>query len=149
MVIIRKMEAGDISEVLRMMDAFYASPAVITDTPHSVLAQDVQDCIGADPMVDGYVFEDGAVLAGYAMVSQGYATDCGGRSIWLEDLYLKPEYRNLGLGGRFLDFMENRYTAVRYRLELEEDNLRARHVYEKKGYRQLRYIQMTKDPYNH
>jgi GNAT superfamily N-acetyltransferase len=148
MITIRRISLRDVSEVLEMMEQFYDSPAVVTATPREALKRDLSDCVRGNPLVAGYVFDDGGTLAGFALVSQGYATDCGGRSIWLEDLYIKPEYRSQGLATRFLAFMEETYPAVRYRLEVEEDNHPARRLYARQGYRPLNYLQMTKDPYN-
>ena len=65
----------------------------------------------------------------------------------IEDIYIKPEFRGQGIGTAFLQFVEQRYrdTAVRFRLEVEPDNLGADRVYRRQGYRELGYRQLFKD----
>ena len=53
----------------------------------------------------------------------------------------------LGIGTAFFRFLDEKYKdqAVRFRLEVEEDNERAVAVYKKAGYQPLPYMQMTKE----
>ena len=46
--------------------------------------------------------EDSQVSAGFALFFHTYSTFLGRRSLWLEDLFVRPEYRGAGLGRRFL-----------------------------------------------
>jgi len=48
--------------------------------------------------VDG----DSQEAAGFALFFHTYSTFLGRRSLWLEDLFVRPEYRRGGLGRRFL-----------------------------------------------
>lgn len=148
-IIIRPMGREDFQEVLEMMKVFYASPAVLNKASEEILRQDIQDCIGDMPYIEGYVFEDTGErqIAGYAMVAKGYSTEYGGLCLWVEDLYMKTAYRHRGLGSLFFSYLEERYRgkAVRYRLEVEEENLAAVEAYRKNGYRVLPYMEMTKE----
>ena len=98
----RKMEARDKDAVLEMMTVFYASPAVLHKASREVLEQDIADCVGECPFVEGFIIEEDGEVAGYAMTAMGYSTEYGGISVMLEDLYLRPEYRGRGLGIAFL-----------------------------------------------
>lgn len=145
---VRPMVREDLEEVLEMMTVFYASPAVLHKASQEVLRQDIEDCVGDMPYIEGYVFaEDGASLAGYAMVAKGYSTEYGGLCLWVEDIYMKPEYRHRGLGSLFFAYLEKKYEgrAVRYRLEVEEENQAAVEAYRKNGYHILPYMEMTKE----
>lgn len=64
--------------------------------------------------------------------------------IWIEDLYMKEEYRGLGIGTQFFEYIEKRYPDALIRLEVEEENKRAIHVYQKCGYEILPYLEMKK-----
>jgi len=147
MVLIRRMSQPDSEEVLGMMKVFYASPAVLHKASEEILRRDIEDCIGAMPFVEGYVFEEEGKLAGYAMVAKGYTTEYGGLCIWVEDLYLKPEYQHQGLGSQFFAFLEKEYEgkAVRFKLEVEEENRNAVQAYRKNGYQISHYLEMTKE----
>ncbi len=61
-----------------------------------------------------------------------------------EDIYIKEEYRGLGFGSRFIEFVGERYPDAVLRLEVEQENERAVAVYEKKGFSVLPYMEMKK-----
>lgn len=144
---IRKMEQRDAEEVLGMMRVFYDSPAVFHTSSDQVLKKDIADCIREDlPILDGFVFEGDGELAGYAMTALNYTTEYGGISVWLEDLYLKPQYRRKGLATEFFAFLEKQYPeAVRFKLEVEKENEAAIATYKKCGYGISPYFEMTKE----
>ena len=141
------MENRDTEEVLAMMKIFYDSPAILHKASEEVLRRDIRDCVGDVPFVEGFVFEKENQIAGYSMIAKSYSTEYGGICIWIEDLYIKPEYRGSGIGTQFFSYLEEQYgeNAVRLRLEVEKDNARAIGVYKKCVYQELSYVQMTKE----
>ena len=144
---IRKMEEKDTEQVLALMIPFYASEAVFEKAPEAVLRRDIADCVGACPLIEGFVMEEENHIIGYSMVAQSYSTEFGGLCIWIEDLYLDEEHRNIGYGSRMLSYIEQNYQgkAVRLRLEVEPENVRAVATYRKAGFQKLGYDQMTKE----
>ena len=146
-MLIRKMVKGDENLVLDMMIPFYNSEAVLCHPSEAVLRKCISDCVAGMPYLEGFVFEMDGVTAGYGMTAIGYATEAGGICVHIEDIYIKPEFRGQGIGTAFLQFVEQRYrdTAVRFRLEVEPDNLGADRVYRRQGYRELGYRQLFKD----
>ena len=101
---IRKMENRDAEEVFGMMRKFYDSPAVFHTSSDAVLRKDIEDCISDMPLVEGFVFEEDEKLLGYAMTALNYTTEYGGISVWIEDIYLKPEARGKGIATDFFFF---------------------------------------------
>lgn len=142
---VRKMEECHRGEVLDMMRNFYTSPAVFTNGSEEIFQSDIDNCINGSPYLEGYVFEENREVLGYAMVAKSFSTEFGKPCIWIEDLYFKPEYRGMGIGTRFFDFLEEHYSNVIFRLEVEEENERAIHVYKKCGYEVLPYMEMKKE----
>ena len=70
----------------------------------------------------------------------------GGICIWLEDLYIKPDYRHSGISGKVFEFIENHYpNAVRFKLEVEPENEFAVKCYQKQQYKILTYSVMSKE----
>ena len=96
------------------------------------------------PYLEGYIFERDEVVLGYAMVAKSFSTEFGKPCMWIEDLYFKPEYRGQGLGQAFFRYIDETYPNVVLRLEVEEENERAIHVYEKNGFAVLPYMEMKK-----
>lgn len=144
---IRAMVQNDFEEVLGMMRVFYDSPAVYYKASDDILKKDIEDCISDMPLIEGFVFDYDGVTAGYAMVAKCYATEFGGMCLWIEDIYIKPEYRHKGISGQFFDFIENIYKgrAVRLKLEAETENVNAIEAYKKRGFHESPYLVMTKE----
>ncbi|MBO5353600.1 MAG: GNAT family N-acetyltransferase [Lachnospiraceae bacterium] len=141
---IREMTIQDKPVILEMMRIFYASPAVLSNGSEEIFQSDIENCVGDCPFLEGYVFEAEGNIKGYAMVAKSFSTEFGKPCIWIEDLYLHPEARGNGIGSRFFAFIEKKYTGSVFRLEVEEENERAVHVYRKCGYEVLPYMEMKK-----
>ena len=131
-------------EVLSMMRVFYASPAVATNGSEEIFRADVEACVSENPYLSGYVFMVSGVLAGYGMIAKSFSTEYGVPCIWIEDIYLKPEYRNLGIGSQFFSFLEEQFPDHLFRLEVEAENAPAVHTYRKNGFTEMPYIEMKK-----
>lgn len=146
-MLIRKMEPKDEETVLDMMRVFYQSPAVLIHSPEEIQRKSIADCLAGSPYLEGYVFETEAGLAGYSFVAKGYSTEAGGLNIQIEEVYIRPEARDQGIGGAFLDYLAAQYRgiAARLRLEVEAENDRAMALYQKHGFQKLPYLQMVRE----
>lgn len=141
---IRDMSEKDKNSVLEMMRVFYASPAVFTNGSDEIFLNDIENCINGNPYLEGYVIENTDGILGYAMVAKSFSTEFGKPCFWIEDLYIKEDYRGLGLGKTFFEFITKKYTDCIFRLEVEEENERAVKLYKKCGFTVLPYMEMKK-----
>lgn len=141
---IREMEEKDRNQVLEMMRVFYASPAVWSNGSEEIFEADLAACISDSPFLEGYIFENAQDIQGYAMVAKSFSTEFGKPCVWIEDIYVKDAYRGLGIGSRFLKFIESKYPNAILRLEVEAENERAVNVYQKCGYEVIPYMEMKK-----
>ena len=141
---IREMEEKDRNQVLEMMRMFYASPAVWSNGSEGIFEADFAACISDSPFLEGYIFENAADIQGYAMVAKSFSTEFGKPCVWIEDIYVKDAYRGLGIGSRFLKFIEIKYPNAILRLEVEAENERAVNVYQKCGFEVIPYMEMKK-----
>ena len=142
--IIRLMKENDRAAVLEMMRVFYASPAVLSNGSDEIFKADIDNCIGESPYLEGYVFEEKNEIIGYGMIAKSFSTEFGKPCIWIEDLYLKEDYRGKGIGSDFFALIEKKYPDHIYRLEVEEENERAIRTYRKNGFDVLPYMEMKK-----
>ena len=138
------MREEDRNQVVELMREFYTSPAVLSNGSDEIFEADFNACISGSPYLEGYVFETADKIQGYAMIAKSFSTEFGKPCIWIEDLYIKEEYRGIGLGSLFLKFIEDKYPNSVYRLEVEEENERAVNVYKKCGYEFIPYMEMKK-----
>ena len=141
---IRLMTRKDKEAVIEMMRVFYASPAVLSNGSETIFENDVENCVNDSPYLEGYIFSDDSITVGYAMIAKSFSTEFGKKCIWLEDLYLKKEYRGLGIIPQFIEFIESRYPNTILKLEVEAENKHAVHVYKKRGFKELAYQEMIK-----
>lgn len=142
---IRKMTESDRNFVADMMRVFYHSPAVWTNGSEEIYQNDITACVSDNPYAQGFIFENEKEIVGYGMIAKSFSTEFGKPCIWIEDLYLKEEYRGNGIGSCFFQYLETEYPHTIMRLEVEEDNTGAIAVYRKNGFDTLPYMEMKKE----
>lgn len=143
---IRKINENDRSVMLDMFDEFYHSPGVMHAVPKSHFERTLNEVYGGSPFIDCYIFEQNGKSAGYGQLSLTYSNEAGGICVWLEEIYVRPEFQGMGIGSEFLNFVKNEYkNAARLRLEIEPDNDGARKLYRRMGFSELEYQSMIID----
>lgn len=142
---IRKIVEKDRCEILSMMKEFYSSEAVSTNGSDEIFETDFQNCICNSAYLEGYIFVSDDNILGYGMLAKSFSTEFGKPCIWLEDLYIKSEYRGNGIVPKFIKYVESLYSGAILRLEAEKENTHAVYVYEKCGFKALPYLEMKKE----
>lgn len=143
---IRKINENDREVMLDMFDEFYHSPGVMHAVPKSHFERTLDEVYGGSPFIDCYIFEQDGKAAGYGQLSITYSNEAGGICVWLEEIYVRPEFQGNGLGSEFLNFVKTEYkNAARLRLEIEPDNDGARKLYKRMGFSELEYQSMIID----
>ncbi len=146
-MLIQKVREEDREELLELLEEFYHSDAVLHPVPKAHFERAFQEAVSQSPYAAAYLLKADGKTAGFAQLAFSFSTEAGGRVIWVEELYVRPQYRGKGIGSAFFRFLEEEYGAetARFRLEIEPDNARARKLYKKMGFQNLNYLQMTKD----
>ena len=145
---VRRIRREDRENFLRLSEMFYASPAVLHGVPEKYHEDMFEELMRSDEYADGYILEADGKCVGYGLTAKSYSREAGGRVLWLEELFILEEYRSRGLGREFFAAAEEYASAngfARIRLEVEEDNVRARSLYQRLGYEDLTYLQMVKE----
>ena len=127
-----------------MMTLFYASETVSTNGSREIFESDFNNCINSCPYLEGYVFEENDNICGYAMVAKSFSTEFGKPCIWIEDLYIKEEYRHKKLGSLFFDFLKDNYKDTIQRLEVDKNNVFAIKAYKKNNFDEVDYLQFIR-----
>jgi diamine N-acetyltransferase len=86
-------------------------------------------------------------VAGYAVLTFGYSLEFHGRDAFVDEIYLRAEYRGHGIGKRALQFLAEVCVAEgvnALHLEVERTNTSAQAVYRKFGFEDHDRYLMTK-----
>ena len=144
---IREITEKDRKIYLELSEEFYSSPAVSHKIDIKNCENAFEETLKGSPYIKIFMFEADGKPVGYGQVSFTYSIEAGGLTLWLEEAYVKPEYRSRGLGSEFFEYVFYNYgkVAKRYRLEIDPDNLRAEKLYVKKGFSDMPYKPMVKE----
>lgn len=144
---IRKLTPADRDVYLRFTEAFYASDAVMTPIPLAFRERTFDELMRSDTYASGYLLEADGQPVGYALTAKTFSQEAGGMVIWIEELFVLPEYRSHGLGSEFFTYLMEvaEPDAARFRLEVEEENEGAVRLYCRRGFERLPYDSMVID----
>ena len=94
-----------------------------------------------------YLLLSGAEVAGYVVITFGFSLEFRGRDAFIDELFVKDDFRGRGLGGAAILFAEGvcRGRGVRaLHLEVDRENARAQSVYRRSGFLAHKNFLMTK-----
>ena len=98
---IRTATAEDVPEILgfiRALAAYEREPDAVTATEAGLL----RDGFGSNPFYFCLMAEEDGRTAGFALYFYNYSTWLGRPGLYLEDLFVHPEFRGLGIGKALL-----------------------------------------------
>ena len=144
-MIFRKLEARDKEAYFSLASAFYSSEAVIHPAPIENIERTFEELMRSDTYVECRICEEGGEPVGFLLVAKTFSQESGGIVTWIEELFLKEEYRGGGRGTEMVEYIEREFPASRFRLEAEPDNEKAIRLYKKLGYKELPYQQYVKE----
>jgi ribosomal protein S18 acetylase RimI-like enzyme len=141
----RIAEAGDAGALLSMMRELNEHEGMAFDEPkaRAALAQLIAD--GRFGVAHLILFGDEP--AGYLVVTFGFSIEFGGRDAFVDELFIKDEFRGRGVGKAALGRAEEvcRARGIRaLHLEVERANERAQTLYRKSGFRDHDRYLLTK-----
>lgn len=143
---IEKMKSENFDVIINMVKKFYNSDAVSHNVSEKTLRKTLNDALSDSHLLDGYIFKEKEQIIGFAYVTFFYACEVGGECVMIEELFFDEKHRGKGYGNQFFSFLFKEYPkAKRFRLEVTQENEKAKKLYEKLGFTMLDYEQMVKD----
>jgi GNAT superfamily N-acetyltransferase len=121
------------------------------DTSPEVLRQAIAAVLQNEGLGLFLVARDGGEIVGLAALSFAWTLEHGGKSVWLDELYVVPERRGQGIGRALLARVIGEARALGCQaidLEVEEAHRRAERLYEQEGFRRLartRWVKPVKE----
>jgi diamine N-acetyltransferase len=94
-----------------------------------------------------WMIVDGEAAAGYVVICFGYSLEWLGRDAFIDELYLREEYRGQGWGRKAVEFVEGEARALgvtALHLEVVEENAAALEIYRRLGFREHKSTFLSK-----
>lgn len=144
---IRKITEKDKELYLKLTDEFYKSEAVMHQISSENFELTWQELMRSNNYTECFIIEKDGETAGYMLLAYTFSQEAGGKTAWIEEIYVLPQFRSNGLGKEAFEFIKTNIEphCARLRLEVEEDNLRAKKLYASLGFEMLEYRQMIKE----
>lgn len=140
---VRKMNDCDRDEYFEMSREFYASGAAHAPIDDERRTRFWEEILRGE-LVKGLLLECDGEIAGYALAACYASKEYGGRVLFLDELFLKENFRGRGLAREFFTAIEREEDIAAIRLEAVRENERAVRLYRSLGYEPLEYMQMIK-----
>jgi len=100
-VTIRSARPGDAPLILELIQALAAYEKLSHEVVATAEGLD-QHLFGERPYAEALIAEAAGVAVGFALYFHNYSTFLGRPGIYLEDLFVQPAHRGLGIGRRLL-----------------------------------------------
>lgn len=144
---LRFVTEEDRSALVKMMDEFYHTPGVLHEISNVHFENTFKEIMNGNPYLNAYIIQYERQCSGYCLLSHTYSNEAGGLTVWIEEVYIMPEFRGHKLADKALREIFRLYqsTTTRFRLEVTEDNITAKRIYSRLGFKPLDYQQMIKE----
>lgn len=137
----REFEPDDLQEYLTMSRDFFNSDAVDHFVSEKNWQETFAKIMNKSQFVNGWVFLDNGNITGYLLICFTWSNEIGGIDAWIDEFYIKPEYRGKSLGKAYLKYILQFYSdsVNRFRLEITSTNTIAEQLYLKLGFTVVPY----------
>ena len=131
---VRSAEPADVADLVLLMHDFYAEANYPLD--HSWAATSFLQLLSRPELGCVWLVHSGPLPIGHAVLTVRYTMEHGGLSGYVDDLYVKPEFRRMGAGDALLNelFAECRARGCKFvHVEVGDSNAPALALYAKFG----------------
>ena len=132
-------------ELLAMMEEFYAIDGYSFQPDRA--AYNLHHFVANEDWGRVWMIMQRTDFVGYVVLTFCFSFEFGGRTAFVDELFLKPVHRNKGIGGIVLDFIVQQAKALSLKalhLEVEPHNVGGNRLYTKKGFVAHKRSLMTK-----
>ncbi|GIK52965.1 MAG: hypothetical protein BroJett014_19380 [Planctomycetota bacterium] len=146
----RRASTRDIPALITLMEAFYAESAYPLD--HAAAQRGFAALMADERLGQVWLIEEGAKIAGYAVLTFRFGMEFGGLMAAVDDLYIAPQSRNKGLAKTALKEIRERCKAAgitAITVEVSPNNAPALAAYRHAGFteakdRQLLVVELSR-----
>ncbi|HYO47356.1 MAG TPA: GNAT family N-acetyltransferase [Gemmatimonadota bacterium] len=132
---IEPLTPSDIDELLPLMREFYAGERLPWD---ETVVRRALDALWGEPLHGGaWLARAGNDVVGYGVLCCGFSLEYRGRDAFVDELFVRPTWRDQGVGGHILDAMESACRSqgiAALHLEVDHDNPDGKRLYLRRGF---------------
>jgi ribosomal protein S18 acetylase RimI-like enzyme len=137
--------SADADLLVELMRAFYEFDHIPFDERDGRAA--LMQLISDERLGRVYLIRSGKETVGYFVLTFGFSLEFKGRDAFVDELFLREEFRGRGIGRRALAFAEDQCRGAGVRalhLEVERANTNAQGLYRRAGFKDHDRYLMTK-----
>jgi ribosomal protein S18 acetylase RimI-like enzyme len=139
-------DIADINLVLELVKEFHQHEKLAFD--EKVDYDAIANFITNNSLGQLWLIQQENQVIGYLILTFGYSLEFRGRDAFIDEFYLRPQYRQQGVGTQTLSFAEDacRVLGVKaIHLEVDFENPDAQRLYDRIGYQRHHRFLMTKE----
>lgn len=135
----------DVPEILKMMEQFNSIDNYSFDrrqTKENLLLFLTNQNLGR-----AWVITSNNLIISYIVLAFGFSFEYGGRDAFIDELFLKTEFRQKGVGKLAMDFIQDEAAGLGVKavhLEVEQHNEGGRKLYRQKGFENKGRVLLSK-----
>jgi len=130
-----KIAENSFPDLLDMMASFYAIDHYSFDRVKT--EKNLSAFISDKTLGRAWIISCNEVTCGYLMLTFGFSFEYNGKIGLIDEFYLKPEFRRMGIGKKTMDFIDAQAIELDIKtvhLEVEKHNKGGTKLYKSKGY---------------
>ncbi len=142
----RQAEAPDLPLLQRLVSALYEEdPSPLSPTPEHT-RRTFETFVRHPEKGRAILFETNGQVSGYALLVFFWSNEYGGHKIFIDELFVLPEWRGNGISTAFFQYLQQEFAgfAVAFELEVTPQNAEARRLYERLGFVQAKNANLVK-----
>jgi|SRR5688572_9258222 len=144
-VTFKEASCHDVPTVLNMMASFNAIDNYPFD--EMLTRQNLDHFVATPDLGRLWMIYSDELIAGYCVVAFGFSFEYKGRDAFVDEIYLREEFRNKGIGKQVIKFLEVQAKQLGVRtlhLEVERHNAKANKIYLDQGFSNNNRMLLTK-----
>lgn len=127
---------NDFDEFKKMVSALYKEDAYGEKITDRKIKKTISELSANSDQGEIYIFKRMAKTVGYAIIIYYWSNEYGGHIAFIDELYVKPQFRSQGIATQFLEFIitKNKRDIKLLQLEVTKANEKAIGFYRKNGF---------------
>ncbi|WP_109435320.1 MULTISPECIES: GNAT family N-acetyltransferase [Aquimarina] len=144
-IVCKEYSNENISDILQMMKDFNTIDGYPFDA--KIREKNLIEFTNKQSLGRLYLIKNRSNIIGYILLIFGFSFEYGGHDAFIDEFYIKDDFRNQGIGKMVLEFIEKQSQNLKINaihLEVEHHNKSANHLYLKQGFKDNQRALLTK-----